>query len=94
LVFDAHGSVHPRKGLSAPAAKRAIETIRVFNLDGVLKAIRRIEVMGYIQTAQEIAEFFAIDPDLGQQALADELAATAHLPFATAIRHVMSNQSA
>lgn len=94
LVFDAHGSVQPRCGLSAAAARRAVETIRIFNLNGVLKAIRRREVAGYVQTAEEIAEFFALDPLLGQEALANELAATAHLPFSTAIKHVLSNQSA
>lgn len=94
LVFDAHGSVKPHMGLSAADAMRATETIRIFNLNGVLSAIRRREVAGYVQTAEEIAEFFELDPDLGQQALMDELAATAHLPFATAIKHVLSNQSA
>lgn len=94
LVFDAHGSVQPRQSLSAADVQRAAETIRVFNLNGVLRAIRRTEVAGYVQTAEEIAEFFAIDPVLGQQVLEDELAATAHLPFATAIKHVLSNQSA
>jgi len=94
LVFDSHGSVKPRKGLSAADTERATETIRIFNLNGVLRAIRRREVAGYVQTAEEIAEFFDIDPALGQQALMDELAATAQLPFATAIKHVLSNQSA
>lgn len=94
LVFDSHGSVQPRKGLSAADTERATETLRIFNLNGVLRAIRRSEVAGYVQTAEEIAEFFDIDPALGQQALMDELAATAHLPFATAIMHVLSNQSA
>jgi uncharacterized protein (TIGR02646 family) len=94
LVFDAHGSVRPRHGLSPAQTNRASETIRVFNLNGVLKAIRRSEVAGYVQTAEEIAEFFDLDPALGQQALTEEFAATAHLPFATAIKHVLSNQSA
>lgn len=94
LVFDAHGSVQPRKGLSASATQRAAETIRIFNLNGVLKAIRRSEVAGYVQTAETIAEFFDVDPELGQQALTEELVATAQLPFATAIKHVLSNQSA
>lgn len=92
LVFDAHGSVQPRTGLSTDAAHRAAETVRIFNLNGVLKAIRRSHVAGYVQTAEEIAQFFDLDPALGQQALMEELAATAHLPFSTAIRHVLSNE--
>ena len=94
LVFDAHGSVQPRHGLNAAATQRARETIRVFNLDGVLKAIRRHQLAGYVQTSEDIAEFFSIDPELGRQYLAEELAATANLPFATAIKHVLSNQAA
>ena len=94
LVFDAHGSVRPRRGLNLVQTNRATETIRIFNLNGVLKAIRRSELAGYVQTAEEIAEFFDLDPALGEQALTEELTATAHLPFATAIKHVLSNQSA
>lgn len=94
LVFEPFGAVRPRQTLSVRDAQRAAETIRVFNLNGALKAIRRVELTGYLQTAEMIAEFWALDPVLGQQALADELAATAHLPFATAIKHVLSNQSA
>lgn len=92
LVFEPHGAVRPRKGLAQADAVKASETIRIFNLDGVLKAIRRVEVIGYLQTAEEIAEFFAIDPVLGQQCLDQELQATAHLPFATAIKHVLTRQ--
>ncbi len=94
LVFDAHGSVQPRHGLDPVPAQRAMETIRVFNLNGVLKAIRRPELAGYVQTGEEIAEFFLIDPILGRQFLDEEVAATANLPFATAIKHVLTNQSA
>lgn len=94
LVFDAHGSVQPRQGLSAADTQRATETIRIFNLNGVLQFIRRNEVAGYVQTAEEIAELFADDPVLGQQFLDEELLQVAHLPFATAIKHVLSNQSA
>ena len=61
-------------------------------MNGVLKAIRRLEVFGYVQTAESIAEFFSLGPALGQQVLAEALAATAHLPFATPIKHVLSNQ--
>lgn len=94
LVFEPLGGVRPRQGLGQADAKKASETIRIFNLDGVLSAIRRREVAGYVQTAEEIASFFELDPALGQQALQDELTATSHLPFATAIKHVLSNQSA
>lgn len=94
LAFDGHGSVRARHGLTTANSRRAEETIRIFNLNGVLKAIRRREVAGYVQTAEEIAAFFELDRALGQQALSDELNATANLPFATAIKHVLSSLSA
>lgn len=94
LVFLPNGAVRPRARLQPAQLRRAEETIRILQLDAALQAIRRNEVAGYVQTAEEIAEFFALDPVLGAQVLADELAATAQLPFATAIKHVLSNQSA
>lgn len=92
LVFEPGGAVRPRSGLLAADARRAAETIRVFNLNGVLKAIRRVELMGYLQTAEEIAEFFGVDPVLGLQYLDEELQAIAHHPFATAIKQVLTRQ--
>lgn len=94
LVFAPDGSVHPRAKLSATDRRRADVTIRVFNLDGVLRQIRYREVVGYVQTAEEIAELAAHFPEAEWlPLLQQELDATTRLPFATAIRHVLTRQS-
>lgn len=94
LVFALNGSVSPRSALSPRDHHRATETIRIFNLNGVLRQIRFREVAGYVQTAEEFAEManeFAESEWM--PLLQEELAATAHLPFATAIKHVLTRQS-
>jgi len=94
LVFAADGSVSVRKSLAPNEQMRASETIRIFNLDGVLAHIRRSEVIGYVQTAESFAEFaehFSEDDWL--PLLQQELQTIASLPFATAIRHVLTRQS-
>jgi uncharacterized protein (TIGR02646 family) len=92
VVFDANGSVGPKAKLSSADHRKASETIRIFNLNGVLKSIRRSELCGYIQTAEAIAEIFEQDQSYGLQCLSDEIAATAALPFSTAIKHVLAKQ--
>ena len=90
LVFDASGSVRPKAGLSPSDAQRAQETIRVFNLDLGLSAIRKNEVCGYVQTAEEFAEMAKEFPEHEWRPLLDlEIAKTSTLPFATAIKHVL-----
>ena len=95
LVFDPNGGVSPRKGLSPQATQRASETIRVFNLDGVLKAIRRSELAGYVQTAEQFAEMAQHFSEAEWSTLLqEEIDNTTHLPFSTAIKHVLTRQSA
>mgnify|MGYP001501918241 CR=1 FL=1 len=95
LVFDPNGGVSPRKGLSPQDTQRASETIRVFNLDGVLKAIRRSELAGYIRTAEFFAEMAQDFPEAEwSPLLQEEIDNTTHLPFSTAIKHVLTRQSA
>lgn len=94
LVFAADGSVSTRNTLTANEQHRASETIRIFNLNGALAQIRRREVIGYVQTAEEfaqMAEKFSEDEWL--PLLQEEVQNIAHLPFATAIRHVLTRQS-
>ena len=94
LVFDPHGGISPRAGLSPADHRRATETIRVFNLNGVLKAIRRSEVMGYVQTAEQFEEMAATFPPADWlPLLEEEVEKIRELPFATAIKHVLTNQS-
>ena len=94
LVFTPNGSVRARANLSPEAQHRAKETIRILALDGALSQIRRAEVAGYIQTAEffiELAQDFPEEEWLPE--LLQEIQNTAHLPFATAIKHVLTRQS-
>lgn len=94
LVFSANGSVSPRRNLSTIEQHRATETIRIFNLNGVLRQIRFREVEGYLQTAEEFALIAAEYPEADWlPLLQQEISDTAHLPFATAIKHVLTRQS-
>lgn len=94
LVFTPNGAVRPRANLSLQATHRAQETIRILAIDGALNQIRRAEVAGYLQTAEfflELAQDFPEHEWL--PALEQEIQNTAHLPFATAIKHVLTRQS-
>lgn len=94
LVFAADGSVSVRKSISSHEQQRASETIRIFNLNGVLAQIRRREVIGYVQTAEEFAQMAQHFPENEWLPLLQtELRNIADLPFATAIRHVLMRQS-
>ena len=95
LVFDGFGSVRPKHGLSVTDDHRARETIRVFNLDcRVLQAIRRSELAGYVQTAETFAEMAEQFPrEEWLPLLYEEIEATSHQPYATAIKHVLARQS-
>lgn len=95
LVFSDDGSIHPRAGLSDRDRQRAEASIRIFHLDGVLNQIRRSEVAGYVQTAEEFAEMAEVFPeDQWLPLLEEEIANIANLPFSTAIKHVLTRQSA
>lgn len=94
LVFAADGSISPRKNRSTSEQHRATETIRLFNLNGVLRQIRFREVAGYLQTAEYFAEVAAEHSEAEWiPLLQQEISDTAHLPFATAIKHVLTRQS-
>ena len=99
LVFDPSGGVSPKKGLSPPHLQRAEETIRILNLkNGGLPRMRFNAAYGYLQTVEEWAELESQFPEeewrpIVEQELAQELANTAHLPFATAIRHTLARVS-
>lgn len=95
LVFTAGGAVRPRAGLSAGDHLRATETIRILALDGALNQIRRTELSGYIQTMEVFAMYAEECPDEAGwiEELEREVLSTADLPYATAIRHVLTRQS-
>lgn len=94
LVFTPKGAIRPRANLPPHDQQRAKETIRILGLDGALNQIRRSEVAGYIQTAEAFAEMAAtFSENEWLPLLQEEIQNTAHLPFATAIRHVLTRQS-
>ncbi|NRT58388.1 retron Ec78 anti-phage system effector HNH endonuclease PtuB [Sphaerotilus uruguayifluvii] len=95
LLFLPNGTVCPRNGLSDEERHRAEETIRILKLDGALNQIRREAVRHYIKTAEAFAEMAQEYPENEWlPELENEIIRTSHLPFATAIKHVLSNQSA
>ena len=93
LVFVSDGTIAPKDGLTPNARHRAVETLRVFNLDaihGALRHMRRAAAAGYLQTAEEFRQFAAEFDEADWRPLLDqELASISHLPFVTAIRHAL-----
>ena len=76
--------------MSAVCERKANETIRIFNLNGSLRQIRETHVIGYLQTAKEIAEMaLEFEESEWLPFLEEELQAIAGQPFETAIRHVL-----
>lgn len=92
LVFVVDGTVQPKAGLSPEAHHRAAETIRILNLNApALRQARGSMACGYQQTAEDFAEMATLfDESEWLPSLTQEVQATAHLPFATAIRHVLN----
>jgi uncharacterized protein (TIGR02646 family) len=93
FLFVSDGTIAVRDGLSDAARCRAEETLRVFNLDaqhGPLRHMRKQAAAGYIQTGEELMALAASYPEPEWRPfLESEVAATAHLPFATAIKHAL-----
>jgi uncharacterized protein (TIGR02646 family) len=93
LVFSPDGSIRPRAHLTGTALHRAKETIRILNLDGPTRQIRETELMGYVQMLKDFSELAAELPeDLWLPDLKKQILAAAALPYATAIRHVLTRQ--
>ena len=93
LRFHSDGTISIRSGISTADQQRAGETRRLFNLDcGALRWQRHSAASGYLQTAEVISQLAAVDPNYAAACLADEIAATEHLPFATAIKHTLQNR--
>ncbi|WP_176517537.1 retron Ec78 anti-phage system effector HNH endonuclease PtuB [Pseudomonas faucium] len=94
LVFTPNGSVQPRANLSARDRNRAEQTIRILGLNGALTQIRLEQIRGHLDTAVMIAELAEEYPeDEWLPFLADELTLIIDLPFATAIKHVLTPQN-
>jgi uncharacterized protein (TIGR02646 family) len=93
FLFVSDGTIAIRDGLSDAARRRAEETLRVFNLDaqhGPLRHMRKQAVVGHIQTGEELMALAAEYPEPEWRPfLESELAKTADLAFATAIKHTL-----
>ncbi|WP_444935854.1 retron Ec78 anti-phage system effector HNH endonuclease PtuB [Microbulbifer sp. JMSA004] len=90
LSFLSDGNVVPAKGLHPDQKKRAVETIRIFNLNGSLRQIRETMLKGYIETAEEFADYAAdFEEEEWLPLLEEELENIKNLPFTTAIKHVL-----
>lgn len=91
LLFLPSGVVHSRAGLNSRDSRRAEETIRILGLNGDLSEIRRRAVGPYLETAEafmQMSEEYEVEKWL--PLLKEELRAVVDLPFATAIRHVLT----
>lgn len=88
--FLSDGLVVPTDHLSPSERRRAEETIRVFNLNGPLRQIRKSHVVGYMQTAEVICHLAQEFEESEWRTLLDqELDAISGQPFETAIRHML-----
>lgn len=95
LQFSSNGTIAPRPGQTEQAKKRALETIRVLKLDhDHLTALRKAAIEQVKQRVDiALSPNTTADPDLLDEMYAEfidrELNATAHLAFATAIKHAL-----
>lgn len=92
FLFVTDGSIAIREGLSAADKRRAAETIRIFNLNYGLRQLRYSAIVNYIaqgDEARRMVEAGECTREECLELLQAELAATADLPFATAIRHTL-----
>jgi uncharacterized protein (TIGR02646 family) len=95
LVFVSDGTIAVRAGLDDRSRHRAEETLRILNLDaanGALRQMRRGAIRPHLDTLLALMEMFKEDAATEglQELLDDEIRNTAHLPFATSIRHALS----
>ncbi|UVM28914.1 TIGR02646 family protein [Pseudomonas sp. B21-021] len=97
LIFVKDGTIIPRADLNDRARRRALETLRIFNLDaqnGALRAMRQEAIRPHLDTAHAIMEMFEEFPQIDiQEFIEGEIQKIAHLPFSTSIRHTLSVRS-
>ncbi|MDP2778968.1 retron Ec78 anti-phage system effector HNH endonuclease PtuB [Devosia sp.] len=91
FIFSANGSVSPRADPHKEKEKwhRAMETIRIFNLNGPLQGIRHAAVRGYVTTFDALVN--EVTPKELNEWILSEVSNTVNGPFVTAIRHVLTN---
>ncbi len=88
LLFLSNGKVVPKSGLLGQDLKKAKNTICIFNLNGALRQTRETYVKSYLEDAEVIAEL-ATEYDDWRQLSEQRFAELQHLPFATAIKHLL-----
>lgn len=94
FIFVYDGTIQARENLNEIQQRRALETLRILNLDaehGSLRQQRRRVLSGYLETAENLRALCEeLSPDAWQQLLEEELVLIAELPFVTAIRHLLA----
>ncbi|CAH0130504.1 retron Ec78 anti-phage system effector HNH endonuclease PtuB [Pseudomonas mediterranea] len=97
FIFVSDGTIVPRANLDDRSRHRAVETLRIFNLDaqnGALREMRREAVRPYLNTAQALMDMMDMPEEYSendiQDFLEEEVQKIASLPFSTAIRHTLS----
>jgi len=93
FLFVSDGTIAIRETLNSEERRRALATLRIFNLDsqhGPLRRMRQQAVQSYIQQAEEFQQMDTeYSKDEWMPLLQIELEAIRHLPFATAIKHAL-----
>ena len=93
FLFVSDGTIALREALTEDEIKRAEGTLLIFNLDaehGALRQMRRNTIQGYIQTAEDLAEYATtFDVEDWLPLFESELEAIKGQPFETAIRHTL-----
>lgn len=93
--FRSNGTISVREGLKPVSRHRALETLRVFNLDadqGHLRAMRRRAVETYQAVEPGILEMLCESSEAERRAwIAEEIDRTAGEPFSTVIRHLFED---
>ena len=92
--YGEDGTISVRQGLSPQQQHRAIETLRIFNIDaqwGPLRQMRSVVCNGYLETATAFQEMAQQYPAADWwPLLLQELASISQLPFCTAIKHTLT----
>jgi uncharacterized protein (TIGR02646 family) len=86
LFFVADGSIQPRTGLDETGIYRAMETIRVFNLEDAVPAINRTDAIHFIKNTVEML-LAEEQLDLLRLYVDSQLKEAERAPFGTAIKH-------
>jgi len=93
--FRSNGTISVREGLTRIPRHRALETLRIFNLDadqGHLRAMRRRAAEAYQAVEPGILEALSDWPEADRRAFIDEeIERTAGEPFSTVIRHLFED---